>query len=152
MKIGTYFSIQEVERSETAKRLGIQNVLPLKYYDNVHGMVSNLLDPLRSLYGKPLYISSWYRSPELNRAIGGAQFSDHMTANAVDIDLDAFGPFENQKIFKLIRDNFKFHTLIWEHGNTNNPDWVHVSWFKDDSPKKVIKAVRINDKTKYHAY
>jgi zinc D-Ala-D-Ala carboxypeptidase len=152
MKIGTYFSIQEVERSETAKRLGIQNVLPLKYYDNVHGIVQNLLDPLRALYGKPLYISSWYRSAELNRAIGGAQFSDHMTANAVDIDLDAFGPFENQKIFKLIKDNFKFHTLIWEFGNSNNPDWVHVSWFKDDAPKKVIKAVREHGKTKYHAY
>lgn len=152
MNLGKYFSLAEVERSDHAKRLGISNRLPIQYYDNVQIMVDNLLDPLRTFYGKPILISSWYRSAELNRAIGGAIGSHHMIAAAVDIDLDAVSPTENAKIFNIIKDNFQFHTLIWEFGTNENPSWVHVSYLKNDLPKKVLRAYSINGKTKYEPY
>lgn len=152
MKIGQYFSLAEVERSDAAKRLGINNRLPLQYYDNVQIMVDNLLDPLRTFYAKPILISSWYRSPSLNEAIKGAFQSHHLTAQAVDIDLDPHGPNENAKIFNIIKDNFQFHTLIWEFGTNDNPSWVHVSYLKNNLPKKVLRAYSINGLTKYEPY
>jgi hypothetical protein len=152
MKIGQYFSLAEVERSDTAKRLRLNNKLPIQYYENAQNMVDNLLDPLRTFYAKPILISSWYRSPELNTIIKGAVGSHHLTANAVDIDQDPVGPNENAKVFDIIKNNFLFHTLIWEFGTDENPDWVHVSFFKNESPKRILRAYNVNGKTIYNEY
>lgn len=131
-----------------AKRMGISNKATPAIIENAKLMCANLLDPLREFWG-PIYISSWYRSSFLNNAIGGATNSHHMTGNAVDIDQDGFDEDGNAEIFKLIRDKFEFHTLIWEFGDDNKPDWVHVSWFPNNNPKNVIRAYRENGKTIY---
>jgi hypothetical protein len=151
MKIGKYFTLHEMERSDTAKRLGISNKADEASINNAKELCRNLLDPLREFWG-PIYISSWYRSEALNQAIGGATGSHHMTGNAVDIDLDGIDENGNKEIFHLIRVNFDFHTLIWEFGDDNKPDWVHISWFPNNNPKRVLRAIKENGKTKYEPY
>lgn len=123
-----YFSIKELERSETASRLGINNAATPEARAALENLVLSLLDPLREAYGHPIFVNSGYRCPKLNAAIKGAANSQHMRGEAVDIDTRK-GTRENEKLFNLIRERFDFDQLIDE----KNFAWVHVS-FK--SPKK----------------
>lgn len=151
MKIGKYFTRQELERSDMAKRLGIQNIASPEIIENAKLLTENLLDPLREFWG-PIYISSWYRCPDLNSAVKGSNKSDHMKGFAVDIDHDHIGDGENYELFRVIRSNFQFNTLIWEFGNDKNPDWIHVSWLPNNNPKNILKAYRVNGKVAYVKY
>jgi hypothetical protein len=151
MKIGKYFTRQELERSDMAKRLGIQNIASPEIIENAKLLTANLLDPLREFWG-PIHISSWYRCPNLNLAVKGSDKSHHMSGFAVDIDHDHIHPDENAEIFKVIKDNFEFNTLIWEFGNSKRPDWIHVSWLPNNNPKNVLIAFRVNGKVVYVKY
>ena len=71
MRLSKNFSRAEIEHSNTAKRLGISNEMSEKHLENMQRLVDNLIQPLRDAIG-PVRISSGYRSPSLNRAIGGA--------------------------------------------------------------------------------
>jgi hypothetical protein len=85
-------------------------------------LVDNVLDPLRKLYGKPIIVTSGYRSPEVNRSVNGATSSQHALGEAVDISVGS--KEENKKLFSLIKDNLPFDQLINEHDYS----WVHVSY------------------------
>ena len=66
-----YFTFQEFERSATAIRHGIDNTIPEQAKKNIAILVDNVLDPLRSWWGKPIIVTSGYRNTELNRLVGG---------------------------------------------------------------------------------
>lgn len=117
-----YFTIAEFVRSDTAGRKGIDNKLPKEMLPNVIALVDNVLDPLREWYGKPIIVSSGYRCPELNKAVGGSNTSQHMSGEAADIDTG--NRQQNKLLFEYIRKNLTYDQLIWEHGG----DWVHVSY------------------------
>lgn len=84
-KPGEYFEWSEFEVSRTAARLGLDNTLPAWARSNVLALVANVLDPLRVYLGRPIRITSGYRSPEVNEAVGGSKTSGHMTGRAVDL-------------------------------------------------------------------
>ena len=96
-------------------------------------------------------MSSGYRSPELNRAIGEPKRSQHMQGRALDLDADVFGGFSNAELFHYIKDNLEFDQMVWEFGDGDNPSWVHVSYVHDGpNRKRCLEAYRDTDgKTAY---
>ena len=116
-----YFTIAEMTKSDTADRLGIDNRLPKELLTNVQRLISEVLDPLRDWYGKPIRINSGYRCEALNKAVGGVDNSYHLTGCAADIDVNSHG--ENEKLFAYIRENLPFTELGWEGGGA----WIHVA-------------------------
>lgn len=127
-----YFTIEELTKSSTAKSKGIDNTPTKEIEENLKELVEKVLDPLRELYGKPIYVNSGYRCPELNKAVGGSNTSQHMTGCAADIT--AGSKEENEKLFNLIKDNLKFDQLIDE----KNFQWVHVSYYKNRLRNQVL--------------
>lgn len=124
-----YFTFEELSHSDTAVKKGIRNVPTAEAQANLKALVDRILDPLREVYGKPIYVNSGYRSPELNKALGSAsKTSQHMTGHAADIT--AGSRAENKRLFTLIQTlDLPYDQLIFESGNlAEGPDWVHVSF------------------------
>lgn len=143
-------SLAEVIRSEAAKRKGISNMPTKQHLDNFVALAENVFEKVREHFGVPIYISSGYRSAELNFVIGGAVNSQHSTGEAIDIDMDGSDSnVTNADIYNYIKDNLDYDQLIWEFGTDKNPDWVHVSYSKKKNRKQRLKAVRKNGKTSY---
>ena len=103
-----YFTLKEL----TVTSSGLDNFPMVSEIDNLQELIYNILDPLRKLYNKSIYVNSGYRSPTVNRKVGGAATSQHVKGEAADIT--AGSPTENKKLFDLISKNFKFDQLINE--------------------------------------
>jgi len=95
-------------------------------------------------------VSSGYRSPELNRAIGGSKRSQHVEGRALDLDADVFGHCTNSQIFNWLRENVEFDQMVWEFGDDDNPDWVHVSFVYDGINRKRCLRARRDDEGKVY--
>lgn len=143
MFLSKNLSLSEVTKSVAAKRLNIDNTPDDWVTENLRQIAINVFQPLRDAFKCPIYVSSGYRSPELNKALNGSPRSAHMEGRALDLDADVFGGCTNSQIFEYIRQNLEFDQLIWEFGDENNPDWVHVSYVYDGiNRKRCLKAVR----------
>jgi hypothetical protein len=152
MKISKNLSLSEVIRSESAKRLGISNMPPPEHIENLKILAKNVFEPIREHFGVPIRVSSGYRSKELNAKIKGASLtSDHSFGRAIDIDNDGTS-VTNKEIFDFIKDNLDFKQLIFEFGTDKNPDWVHVSYDKNNLKNEVLRASKIKGKTVYSKY
>ena len=148
-KISEHISYKEAVYSATAKRKGIDNKPTKKQVENMKLIAEKVFEPLREWVGGPIKINSFYRSRQLNEAIGGSTMSQHMRGQAIDID-DVYGHKTNKEMFHYIKENLDFDQMIWEFGNDENPDWIHVSYVgADRNRKKILRAVRANGKTKY---
>ena len=145
-------SYAEATRSDTAKRLGIDNTPDAEQLENMKRVAENVFQPLREHFGCPIYVSSFFRSEALNRAIGGSSSSTHMKGEAMDLDADVYGKISNGVIFHYIKDNLEFDQLIWEFGDGKNPDWVHVSLSRNNNRNQILVAKRVNAKTVYELY
>jgi uncharacterized protein YcbK (DUF882 family) len=129
-----YFSFQEMERSETAYRHGIDNTAPEGARRNIAVLVDRVLDPLREAWGKPLTVTSGYRCQELNRIVGGAKTSHHLRGMAADISTG--NRVENRRLFQLVLDlKLPFTQLIDE----KNFAWVHISLDPADVKRQVLR-------------
>ena len=130
-----YFTLNELTASSTAKRKGIDNTPDATVRANLTALVANILDPLREAYGKPIVVSSGYRSPKLNKAVGGAAKSQHVTGQAADIHTLSDIPADNKKLFDFIQKlKLPFDQLINEY----NFNWVHVS-FSPKNRRQILK-------------
>ena len=145
-------SYNEGVNSKTALRLGIDNTPNEEQTNNMHLVAENVFQPLREHFNVPIYISSFFRSSALNKAIGGSKTSQHCKGEAMDLDADIFEGITNAQIFNYIKDNLKFDQLIWEFGTDKNPSWVHVSFSNYKNRGKVLKAIKSNGKTIYQNY
>jgi len=149
MKLSKHLTLAEAIRSESAKRLGISNMPTPEHLENGKIVAEKIFEPIREFVGGPVYISSFYRSNALNKAVKGSATSQHCRMEAMDIDMDGTDT-TNKEIFDFIKDNLDFDQLIWEFGTANNPDWVHVSYnTKGAQRKQILKASKINGKTVY---
>tara|TARA_B100001939_G_scaffold185655_1_gene159898 strand:- start:137 stop:598 length:462 start_codon:yes stop_codon:yes gene_type:complete len=148
-RISKHISYKEAIKSNTALRLNIDNTPDQVSLTNMTGVAHNIFEPLRLWVGGPIKINSFYRSPKLNKAIGGSKRSQHCEGRAIDID-DTFGYKTNAEMFNYIRDNLNFDQMIWEFGDDNNPAWVHVSFDSLDGNRgRLLKAIKENGKSKY---
>ena len=151
MKLSKNLSLAEVTKSNTASRLGIDNTPDDWTIENLRAIAGDVFQPLRDAFGTPIYVSSGYRSEELNRAIGGSVRSQHVQGRALDLDADVFGVCTNAEIFRFILNNLTFDQLIWEFGDQDNPDWVHVSYVRDGLNRgRCLKACRDEEGKVYY--
>jgi hypothetical protein len=120
-----YFTIAELSNSATAKRKGIDNTPSREVVRNLTALTDNVLDPLRDAWGRPITVSSGYRSPRLNLAVGGVKTSQHQEGKAAD--LVAGSREDNYKLFQLaIKLKLPYDQIIWE--KTATATWVHISY------------------------
>jgi len=154
MKLSEHLSLSEVTRSESAKRKGISNMPTEAHIANFKLLAENIFEPIRNHFRCPIIISSGYRSKELNASIGGSATSQHCSGEAIDIDMDGTpNGVTNKMVFDYIKDNLTWDQMIWEFGDANNPDWVHVSYESSGKQRKqILRAVRTNGKTSYLPY
>ena len=128
-----YFTIKELSHSDTALAKGIDNFPTAEAISNLTKLVDNVLDPLREKYGKPICVSSGYRSAILNRSVNGATSSQHRLGEAADITVGS--KEENRKLFEIIKSELPFDQLIDE----KDFSWVHVSFREGRNRKQVLK-------------
>ena len=149
MSISKHISYKEGVYSRTATRLGIKNSPNAEQMENMITIAEEVFEPLRAYVGGPIKINSFFRSPELNKAIGGSTKSQHCHGQAIDLD-DTFGRCTNAEMYEFIKKHLDFDQIIWEFGDSNNPDWVHVSYVSEDKNRNgFLKAYKENGKTKY---
>ena len=149
LKISKHISYKEAVHSATAKRRGIENTPNQEQLDNMYKVADFIFEPLRMYVGGAIKITSFFRSQDLNKAIGGSTKSQHCKGQAIDID-DVFGYKTNYEMFEYIRENLDFDQLIYEFGTNDNPDWIHVSYVsKKENRNRVLRAIRENGKIKY---
>ena len=147
--ISKHISYKEGVHSITAIRKGIDNEPNEEQLANMKLVANNVFEPLRVFINGPIKVNSFFRSPDLNKAIGGSTKSQHCKGQAIDID-DTYGKATNAEMYWWIKENLDFDQMIWEFGSNDNPDWVHVSYVSPDKNKnRCLKAYRDNGKTKY---
>ena len=141
MQLTEHFTLEEMITSETAKERGFNEQLtpPLLVVACLKLLCSQLLEPLRDALGGPIYISSGWRCPRLNAAVGGVLDSQHVTGEAADC---AFaGPGGNQAIIDTVNKlGVQFDQMI----NENNLQWVHLSW--SSKQRRMEKLMLIDGK------
>jgi len=149
MRISTHISYKESVRSNTATKLGISNIPSEEILEEMKITAYKVFEPLRRWVEGPIRVNSFYRSEDLNRAVGGSGSSQHCKGQALDLD-DTFGCKTNAEMFKYIKENIEFDQLIWEFGDDENPDWVHVSYTEHRKNRgRILKAIRKNGRTRY---
>ena len=120
MKLTAHFTLEELTFSDTAKQKGLDNTPPAEVKQNLVRL-AEFLEDIRALFpGKVIKISSGYRSPKVNAAVGGAKASDHLTGCAADIKVPGLSPDEVCRT--IIASGLDFHKLIREYDR-----WTHVS-------------------------
>lgn len=130
-----YFTLSELTSSPTARRKGIDNTPNGVQRAALTALVTNILDPLREAYGKPIVVTSGFRCPRLNRAVGGVAKSQHMKGEAADIRTLSDRPSDNKKLFDLIiKLGLPFDQCIDEYGY----NWIHVSYTSQGNRRQVL--------------
>ena len=147
--ISKHISYKEAVYSRTATRLDINNDPDDMEVYRMSLIAEEVFEPLRAWVGGPIKINSFFRSPELNTAIGGSTKSQHCQGQAIDLD-DTFGRATNAEMYDFIKEHLDFDQMIWEFGDDDNPDWVHISYVSSDKNRnRCLKAYKENGRTKY---
>ena len=134
MKLSENFTLEELIRSNTAERMGIDNVpKDEKVVENLRSLCLEVLQPLRDYVGAPVHINSGYRCPELNMVVGGVKNSQHCRGEAADIRI--VSPKQGREWAAWIEDNCRFDQMLLER-NKNGAVWLHVSCKRDASKNR----------------
>lgn len=133
-----YFTIGELCQSNEADKRGIPNHPNTAQKMNMEKLIDRVLDPIRSLYGKPIYVNSGFRCPTLNKVVKGAKNSQHLDGKAADIT--GGSKAENKKIWDVImflhqEGDIEFDQLIDE----SQLSWIHISYNEDNNRCQVLK-------------
>ena len=150
MQLSKNLSLKEAIKSNTATRLGIDNKPEQWEINNLLAVAEKVFQPVRDHFGVPIGVSSGYRSKALNKAIGGSKYSQHMIGEALDIDADIYGKVTNAEIFNYIKDNLEWDQMIWEFGDDDEPNWVHVSYKESGFNRNQIKREYRDEKGVYY--
>ena len=137
MQLSGHFSLSELTKSQTAERKGIDNKPTLEHIENLTELCTQILEPTRRNFGKPMIITSGYRSEDLCVAIGSKTTSQHAKGQAADFEMIGL---DNKSLAKYIKDNLVFDQLILEFYTPNDPSsgWVHCSYNKDENRKEAL--------------
>ena len=151
MRLSVNFTLDELCRSNTATKRGIDNSASPEIIRNLQLLTNAILQKLRDKLG-PIRITSGYRSPALNKALGGRSNSrsQHIKGQAADIIIVRDGKMDNKLIFDAVIDlDLEFDQMIWEFGGK----WIHISYSENKNRKQILEAYKDdNNKTKYRKY
>ena len=137
-------------KSATAIKHGIANEPNSQHLTNLKAVATNIFQPCRDYFGKPLAVTSGYRSPELNDLIGGSKRSQHSKGEALDLDAQVYGGLTNRELFMYIKDHLEFDQLIGEFpDDVGEFAWVHCSYKSEGNRGEVLVAYKDNGKTRY---
>ena len=143
MRLSKNFVLSEITRSNTARRKGISNEPDKEHLANLQTIIKELIQPMRDAIG-PIRISSGYRSPKLNRAIGGSSRSQHCKGQALDLQFWKDGEMNNKIMYDWILDSgLEFDQMI----NEFDFAWIHISFSSGKNRKQVLEAYK-NDQGK----
>lgn len=147
MNLSKNFTLAELTKSETAIRRGIDNIPSDEVLNNLTTLCNMVLQKVRNSHGV-VTVTSGYRSPELNKAIGGSTTSDHCKGLAVDFEVPGL---DNRELALWIEDNLTFKQLILEFYTEGEPNsgWVHCSFEEGENNNQVLRAVKEGKKTVY---
>ena len=148
MKLSKNFTLEEFTKSQTATRLGIDNIPDGEHLEAAKLLFENIVQPIRDVFG-PTIINSGYRGPELNKAVGGSSKSQHCNGEAVDIEVPGTA---NPDLAEWIEENLDYDQLILEFYKQGVPDsgWVHVSYKSPETNRnQSLTAVKEDSKTVY---
>ena len=149
MKLTENFSLNELTKSQTAERKGIDNTPSAEHQDNLKSLCEMILQPIRDHFGQVVSVSSGYRSPELCVAIGSSTKSQHARGESADFEI--FG-VSNKELADYINENLDYDQLIleyWKGDNEPNSGWVHCSYTDGNNRKQYLRAYKENGSTKY---
>ena len=148
MKLLANFTLSELTKSQTAVRKNIKNEPSTAHVENLIHLAETVLQPVREHFGKPVVISSGYRSPELCEAIGSSAKSQHAKGEAADFEIPGV---DNMQLATWINKNTDFDQLILEFYEPGDPNsgWVHCSAVREGSRAQVLKASKVGGRTKY---
>ena len=141
MRLSKNFVLSEITRSNTAKRKGISNEPEQEHLVNLQRLVTNLIQPMRDELG-PIRVTSGYRSPKLNRSIGGSSKSQHCKGQALDLQFWKDGQMVNKEIYSwVLQEGIDFDQMI----NEFDFSWIHISLRKEKNRKQVLEAYKDDD-------
>ena len=142
MMLSPNFSLAEFTKSQTAMRRGISNNPRPWQTDNMRRLCVNLLEPVRLIVGGPMIITSGFRAPALNQAIGGAADSQHAKGEAADTERPGLSNFEYAQA--IAESGLEFDQLILEFYVRGDPHsgWVHVSYREGANRREILTATR----------
>ena len=149
MKLTENFSLNELTKSQTAERKGIDNTPSAEHQENLKSLCEMILQPIRDHFGQVVSVSSGYRSPELCVAIGSSTKSQHASGCAADFEI--FG-VSNKELADYINENLDYDQLIleyWKGEDEPNSGWVHCSYTNGSNRKLYLRAYKENGSTKY---
>ena len=149
MSLSANFSLEELTKSQTATRKGIDNTPTPEHQDNLKSLCTHVLQPIRDHFDRVVTVSSGYRSPELCTAIGSKITSQHAKGQAADFEI--FG-VSNKELADYINQNLDYDQLILEYWKESDPNsgWVHCSFKTEGNRKQYLKAYKDeNNKTCY---
>ena len=148
MQLSNNFSLAELTKSQTATRKGIDNTPSDTHIQNLIHLAESVLQPVREHFGKPVMISSGYRSPALCEAIGSSTKSQHARGEAADFEIAGV---DNKELATWISKNTEFDQLILEFYDEGDPNsgWVHCSAVTEEPRKQVLRASKVEGRTKY---
>ena len=149
MKLTENFSLNELTKSQTAERKGIDNTPSTEHQENLKSLCEMILQPIRDHFGQVVSVSSGYRSPELCVAIGSSTKSQHAKGEASDFEI--FG-ISNKELADYINENLDYDQLIleyWKGEDEPNSGWVHCSYTNGNNRKQYLRAYKENGSTKY---
>jgi hypothetical protein len=147
-KISKHISYKEAVRSSTAKRLGIENTPTEFDLKRMKSISENIFEPLREAVNGPIRVNSFFRSKELNKAVGGSAKSQHCKGQAADIEIHGVS---NYDLAKWIQKNTDFDQVILEFYTPGVPDsgWVHVTYNIAGNRGKALTASKVDGRTHY---
>lgn len=136
------FTVNELCKSATALRKGIDNTPPKSVEANLNKLINNVLQPIRDAYGKPIIVDSGYRCPRLNDLVKGSKTSQHLTGEAADIRSTSDSIKDNKELFDVIKTLIKEKKIeVGQLINEYNYNWVHVS-LPNKKHKNEILAIK----------
>lgn len=152
MTLTKNFSLAELIEAGSARRLGLDEQFnpPAEIVCHLNELAHHVLQPLRDHFGQSITVTSGYRSPKVNKAVGGAANSDHLYGYAADIQLWKDGVNCNQQIFDaVLKLKLPFRQMIDEFGSETEPAWIHISYNAKDLKRQCLRARKVGGKTIY---
>lgn len=143
MQLSPHFTLAEMTVSQTASRMGLANVPPSSAVAALRRLCAELLEPIRAHFGRPVIVTSGYRSPAVNKACRGSATSQHCFGQAADFTIPGVS---NIDLAQWIMRNLKYDQLIYEFGESG---WIHASWREGALRSQELTARRVQSRTRY---